>query len=329
MERCGTFHAVLFIANLEPGHFTKINKWWLKNLNRILKKAKLNSIKQIRLVRLLKTNYLGNRAVTLRNSNEDVIYEAVTDANDSSYFVNLDQVYDIVGEEDWIHGEVNCLASLASSRTITLSWGAKKKESTKQRSVLPDESLQVGDHVVVENHGKHWPHQAQIIDIDMETNTASIRWETTRKDLKQFSLKDASPRKRKPTDFYNPQEKKIALNEQCQYDRSDLEGCMENIFYCEKNSSKLCAEGAIGNLMNMLHCPENDLKQFWDIVQSPVHLIQQTLGESCVPKDVLKPCGEIDLLKKVCGFYAKKSSLALQVHSEFNTFKTCKKRLIF
>jgi hypothetical protein len=34
---------------------------------------------------------------------------------------------------------------------IILSWGAKKKESTKQRSVLPDESLQFGDHVVVEN----------------------------------------------------------------------------------------------------------------------------------------------------------------------------------
>jgi hypothetical protein len=42
----------------------------------------------------------------------------------------------------------------------------------------------------------------------MENNTAWIRWETTQKkdlvdlgDLKQFSLKDASPRKQKPTDF--------------------------------------------------------------------------------------------------------------------------------
>jgi hypothetical protein len=75
----------------------------------------LNSIKQIRLLRLLKTNYFGNGTITLRNSNEDVIYEAVTDTNDSSYLVNLDQVYDIVGEEVWIHGEVNCLANLASS----------------------------------------------------------------------------------------------------------------------------------------------------------------------------------------------------------------------
>jgi hypothetical protein len=58
-----------------------------------------------------------------------------------------------VGEEDWILGEVNCLSNLASSRTITLSWGAKKEESINQRSVLSAEGLQVGDHVVVENHG--------------------------------------------------------------------------------------------------------------------------------------------------------------------------------
>jgi hypothetical protein len=102
---------------------------------------------------------------------------------------------------------------------ITLSWGAKKKESKKKRSVLSDECLQVGDHVVVENHGKQWPHKAEIINIDMENNTASIRWETTQKvdlvdleDLKQFSLKDALPRKQKPTDFYNISSGKNCIN---------------------------------------------------------------------------------------------------------------------
>jgi hypothetical protein len=78
--------------------------------------------------------------------------------------------------------------------------------------------------------------------------------------LKQFSLEDASPRKPKPTDFYNPPSgKKIALTKQRQYERSDLEGHTENIFYCEENSSKLCTEGAIGNLLNMLHCPESTI----------------------------------------------------------------------
>ena len=74
-----------------------------------------------------------------------------------------------------------------------LSWGAKKKERIEQRRVLSDEGLQVGNHVVVENHGNQWPHQAQIVDIDMENNFASIRWETTQnidcvdlEDLKRF-----------------------------------------------------------------------------------------------------------------------------------------------
>jgi hypothetical protein len=107
------------------------------------------------------------------------------------------------------------------------------------------------------------------------------------------------------------------LTEQCQYDRSDLEGCTENIFFCEKNSSKLCTEGAIGNLMNVLHCPENHVKQFWDIVQFPVHLIQQTLFESCVPKAVLKSCGEIDSVEKslwiLCKKYKFSTTSAFQV----------------
>jgi hypothetical protein len=47
-----------FVAKLESGQFTPLNNRWLKNLKRILKKAKLNSIKQIRLVRLLRRNTL-------------------------------------------------------------------------------------------------------------------------------------------------------------------------------------------------------------------------------------------------------------------------------
>jgi hypothetical protein len=198
-----------FVANLEPGQFTPLDTRWFKNVKKFFKKAKLNSIKQIRLVRLLKTNYVGNCNVTFKNSSENVIYVAVTDTNASSYLFTLDQIYDIVGEEDWIHGERNCLVNLASSQTITLSWGAKKKERIEQRRVLSDEDLQVGDHVVVENYGNHWPHKAQIANIDMENNFASIRWETTQnidcvdlEDLKRFSMEDSAPRKQKSTDFY-------------------------------------------------------------------------------------------------------------------------------
>ncbi len=109
------------------------------------------------------------------------MYEVGINTNGSSFLVNLDQLYDIVGEEDWIHGKVNCLSNFALSQAITRSWGAKKKESILQRSILSDEGLQVGNHVVVENHGIHWPHKAEIVDIDIINNTALIRLDTTQK----------------------------------------------------------------------------------------------------------------------------------------------------
>jgi hypothetical protein len=57
--------------------------------------------------------------------------------------------------------------------------GSKKEGTHRKIKVLSDESLQVGDHVVVKNHGNQWPHKAQIVNIDMENNFSSIRWETT------------------------------------------------------------------------------------------------------------------------------------------------------
>jgi hypothetical protein len=96
-----------------------------------------------------------------------------------------------------------------------LSWGAKKKEPEEQRRALSDESLQVGDLVVVENHGSQWPHKAQIVDIDTENKFALIRWETTRnidyvdlEDLKHFSIDNSAPRKKNPQIFVLPHQVK-------------------------------------------------------------------------------------------------------------------------
>ncbi len=81
------------------------------------------------------------------------------------------------------------------------------------------------------------------------------------------------------------------------------------MFYSEKNSSKLCAEGAIGNLMNVVHCPQNEVKQFCDIVQLPVHLILQTLGETSAPKAVLKSGREFDSIKISLWILCKKNQV--------------------
>ncbi len=66
-----------FVDNLKHGQFTPLDNQWLKNLNLILEKEKSNSIKQIRLVRLVGRNYFWNCSITFKNSYEDMMYKVV------------------------------------------------------------------------------------------------------------------------------------------------------------------------------------------------------------------------------------------------------------
>jgi hypothetical protein len=102
-------------------------------------------------------------------------------------------------------GEGNCLCNIASSQIISLSLGAKKKESTSFDALCICE----GDRVSVENHGKHWIHLGHIISINKNTKTAVVKWEETRKkdtvhlgDCKKYNKLDVIPRKHKLTDFF-------------------------------------------------------------------------------------------------------------------------------
>ncbi len=87
--------------------------------------------------------------------------------------MNFGQINDIIGDEEWLQGELNCLCNIASSRSISLSWGAKKKEFTHSDALC----ICVGDRVSVENHGKHWIYLGHIISIDKNTKTAVVKWE--------------------------------------------------------------------------------------------------------------------------------------------------------
>ncbi len=94
-------------------------------------------------------------------------------------------------------------------------------------------------------------------------------------------------------------------------------------FFLVKNSSKLCAEGAIKNLMNVLRCDEIEVNQFWAIVHSPIHLILQILGESSVPKAMLKnSSGECDSIQKSLWNLCKNSSSIPQICYKLNDSKT-------
>ncbi len=130
-------------------------------------------------------------------------------------------------------------------------------------------------------------------------------------------MEDSAPRIQKSTDFYTPPSGK-KLHRLSNINMTDL---ICKMFYSEKISSKLCAEGAIGNLMNVLYCPEDEVKQFWDIVQSPVHLILQTLGESSVPKAVLQSGGECDSIQESLWIFHKKIKFSTTSGFQIECFK--------
>jgi hypothetical protein len=51
----------------------------------------------------------------------------------------------------------------------------------------------------------------------------------------------------------------------------------ENRFYSEDNLSKLCAEGAVRNLMNMLQCLRAELDSSWEMATMSVQEAQSIL----------------------------------------------------
>jgi hypothetical protein len=119
--------------------------------------------------------------------------------------VNFGQINDIIGDEEWLQVDVNCLCNIASSQIIFLSWGAKKKESTNSDALC----ICVGDYDSVENYGKHWMHLGHILSIDKNTKTAVVKWEETQKkdtvylgDCKKYNKLDVIPRKHKSADFF-------------------------------------------------------------------------------------------------------------------------------
>jgi hypothetical protein len=89
--------------------------------------------------------------------------------------VSFGQINDIIGDEEWLQEEGDCLCNIASSQIISLSLGAKKKESTYCDALW----VCVGDLVSVKNHGKHWIHLGHIIIIEKNTKSAVVKWEET------------------------------------------------------------------------------------------------------------------------------------------------------
>jgi hypothetical protein len=184
-----------FINGLKDKKWTHIDNKWLVKLTKHLKKAQSSNIKQIRFIRHIGRLDINENSREYESKDDCYIYEIFLE-NDTSQYVNFGQINDIIGEEEWLQGEVNNLCNIASSQIISLSWGAKKKESKNSDGLC----MYVDDCVGLENHGKHWIHLGHIISINKNTKTAVVKWAETLKketvnlgDCKKYNKLDVIP----------------------------------------------------------------------------------------------------------------------------------------
>ncbi len=134
---------------------------------------------------------------------DKVIYDIVQ-TDGLKYSVKYSQINDIIGEEEWVDGEMNTLSSIGSHQIVNLSFGAKKKEKKNNtQSLLEDLSthnkkakkkgieysesnkskdlLIVGYRGVVMDHGMKWINYAKGTDINVNDDWAIFKWESTSK----------------------------------------------------------------------------------------------------------------------------------------------------
>jgi hypothetical protein len=103
-----------FIDGLKDINWTCIDHKWLARLMKRLKKAQSSNIKQIRFIRYIGRLDIYDNSREYEIEDDCYIYE-VTLENNLTHYVSFGQIHDIIGDEEWLQGEGNCLCNIASS----------------------------------------------------------------------------------------------------------------------------------------------------------------------------------------------------------------------
>jgi hypothetical protein len=262
-----------FISNLKVGTWIRLDPSWLRRLHNFFTHADNHAIKQIRFLWIIHRTTLYAESQEDENENDQFLYEVFPTKGDK-YRMIYTQIHDIVGDEEWLNGKIKTLSNIGSNRIVSLTWECKKKESLNSNICLNSEDtlLCVGDCVIVLNHGDKLVHLARIVEINKVTSSAVVKGDTLLRkdtvdlvDCQKYDNEDISNRKRKATDFYQNVQVKKSKTRMSKKSEESLEpppGQMKNMFYSKDNLTKLCAEGAIRNLMNMLQCSAEDMSTF-------------------------------------------------------------------
>jgi hypothetical protein len=70
------------------------------------------------------------------------------------------------------------------------------------------------------------------------------------------------------------------------------------MFFSAENNSKLCAEGAVKNLLCVLKFTQEQIEEYWDIVTLPLSLISDSLQQE-IPRSVCNSLQQVNSIQKV------------------------------
>ncbi len=107
--------------------------------------------------------------------------------------------------------------------------------------------------------------------------------------------------KRKETDFLHLQNNKhwtsIKTNDGLKGHSTTTLLSTSYKFFSSDNNSKLCAEGALKNLLYMMKMNAQDIEEFWTLVTLPLSTISDSLQEY-VPKAVCNSHQQVNSIQK-------------------------------
>jgi hypothetical protein len=76
--------------------------------------APSSTTKQIRFIRHIGRHDMYKQLTEYENEDDCYVYE-IFQINNTKCYVNFGQISTIIGEEEWLQGDINCLCNIASS----------------------------------------------------------------------------------------------------------------------------------------------------------------------------------------------------------------------
>jgi len=99
-------------------------------------------------------------------------------------------------------------------------------------------------------------------------------------------------------------------------------------FYSSENATKLCAEGALKNLLHMLKMEKRDIDLFWGLATSPLAVISDTL-KSNIPKAVCNQVQTVNAIEKCLWILRKRFKFTSTKRLKVASLTTVKATLLF